>query len=144
MSLILIVFWGIISIWFLFLVGFTLLMTINIGFYDSFLQSWWMFVLSTLFLIIAVNHFTFIKYLEKNKPKLIRSLLLERKSFKSLLSKSPTAMKLHPIEFISYCSNLKDEKDKRIRIQKIIYVLSSSLFVALFFAVGIYFWLRSY
>ena len=142
MSLVLIIVWSFISIWFLFLTGFAILMVSNIGIYETFLQMWWMFLFSIMFLIFVINHFTFVKYLEKKKPKLISSLLMKDKSSTSLLSRAPTAMKLQPIEFISYCKDFKNEKDKKIKKYKIIYLLSSSLFIALFIALWVYFWFR--
>lgn len=77
------------------------------------------------FLTGFVNHFLHMRYLKKHKPTIYNSL--ENK--KSLI-KLPIFMNLDLKKWWKYNFNFMNEKEKRIKLHKIIYIISLFIFMA--------------
>lgn len=97
----------------------------------SFVLSFWgLLLILILFIITIVNYIFFINHLKTNEPKRLSKLLIQRMLIKTSFE-FPLVMRVNPFDFVPYCTKLKEEKNKRIKIQKILFLVSSSLFFVL-------------
>lgn len=75
-----------------------------------------------------INSFKLYFYLKEKRPEVLKKLLIKE----GILLFFPEYMRYNPKVFISFMSNIKHEKDKRLKFYKLVYRICLILILTLF------------